>query len=152
MTKSKKKTKSPKPKSPELQAFVKHSSQLHGALNGGILIRLAWDLHQGGILSRSAVETITHEMLSDSKQASKLVNVLERSISTEFLYFDIICDSCSKYIELESTIDRMKRTCINLRKAETITLSVPDHNEKEGEYAIMITMLLSSCSLHFIKL
>ena len=108
-SKSRKRTKKRKENPSELQAFIKHSSELHAALNDGVLIRLTWDLCQNEVLSQAAVSNITHEMLSESAKATKLVGTLLKSIRADNSKFIPILKCCSTYLELKPVVTRIRQ-------------------------------------------
>ncbi len=110
-----KKAKKLRKKSLELQAFVKHSSELHEILNDGVGSRLAWDLFQAEIFSQATRTNITHVMLSESDKATKLVGALIQSIKSDNSNLQTILDCCGKYIELRPVIDRMREEYDNLK-------------------------------------
>ncbi len=110
-----KKAKRPRKKSLELQAFVKHSSELHQVLNDGVVTRLAWDLFQAEIFSQATRNNITHVMLSESDKASKVVGALIQSIKSDGSNLLTILDSCDEHIELRPVVMRMREEYDHLK-------------------------------------
>ena len=110
-----KKTKKLRKKSLELQAFVKHSSELHEVLNDGVLTRLAWDLFQAEIFSQATRTNITHVMLSESDKATKLVGAIIQSIKSDNSNLLTILDCCDKYLELKPVVMRMREEYDHLK-------------------------------------
>ena len=96
--------------SPELKVFIKYSKKLHIALNGGVISRLAWDLHSKELISRVQVEEINHEQSTENARANKLIDNIERTICIEAHNLYAILQSFLEYPELKPVADEMKHT------------------------------------------
>ncbi len=105
---TKKKNKRTKAKSIEFQAFSKHSSELHEALNDGVITSLAWKLFQYKVFSHSTVEIVTNPMLSAPEKATKLVGAMIKVIKTDRDNLKIILDQCNRFLELGPVVEQMK--------------------------------------------
>ena len=112
---TKKKNKRTKAKSIEFQAFSKHSSELHEALNDGVITSLAWKLFQYKVFSHSTVQIVTNSMLSTPENATKLVSALLKVIKTDEDKFTIILEQCNQSLELHPVVERMVKEYEKLR-------------------------------------
>ncbi len=107
-----------------LQAFTSHSSELHDALNDGVISRLVWDLVQDHIFSRTNVEMITHVTLSTPEKATKLVSTLMSVIESDSNNLVRVLELCSVYQELEPVVERIQEDYKQLRINNTPARSI----------------------------
>lgn len=111
---NRKKTKKTKSKSLELQAFSKHSSELHEALNDGVMARLVWDLFAEKVFSHATCINILNVMLSVPDKATKLVSALLKVLKTDNNKFTAILNCCDRYLELKPIVNRVREECKEL--------------------------------------
>ncbi len=103
-----KKAKKTKSKPLEVQAFIKHSSELHEALNDGVMTRLAWDLFSAEIFSDATRSNITNNSnISENERASKFVSALGKVIKSNNTKFTVTLGKCYGYLELKPVVTRI---------------------------------------------